>query len=95
MTKLANEQGATDTQENLQDAVYPSPGGSDEFVPIFMSRNRMSRNKIDDLRGRFERSWGKDNAQTLSSGRAVEGGGTGMGRLWQWLHYMKDSGERT
>jgi ADP-sugar diphosphatase len=53
MTKLANEQAGTDTQENLQDAVYPSPGGSDEFVPIFMSRKRISRDKIDGLKGRL------------------------------------------
>jgi ADP-sugar diphosphatase len=54
LTRLANEQADTCTgQENLQDAVYPSPGGSDEFIPIFLLRKRMSRDEIRDLNGKL------------------------------------------
>jgi ADP-sugar diphosphatase len=54
MTRLANEQaGPGNYQENLQDAVYPSPGGSDEFIPIFLSRKRMSRTEIEGLKGKL------------------------------------------
>lgn len=54
MTKLANERanGVTE-QEKLQEAVYPSPGGSDEFIPIFLSRKKMQRDKIEDLKGKL------------------------------------------
>jgi ADP-sugar diphosphatase len=54
MTRLANEQAGTGIgQENLQDAVYLSPGGSDEFIPIFLSRKRMSRAEIEGLKGKL------------------------------------------
>ena len=54
MTKLATQ--STDVridQENLQDAVYPSPGGSDEFIPIFLSRKEISRDEIEGLKGKL------------------------------------------
>jgi ADP-sugar diphosphatase len=35
LTKLALSQ-STSEGEDLQDAMYPSPGGSDEFIPIFL-----------------------------------------------------------
>jgi hypothetical protein len=35
LTKLALSQ-STSEGECLQDAMYPSPGGSDEFIPIFL-----------------------------------------------------------
>jgi ADP-sugar diphosphatase len=54
MTRLANQKTNNVTeQENLQDAVYPSPGGSDEFIPIFLSRRRMSRDEIEGLKGKL------------------------------------------
>lgn len=39
--------------ERLQDAVYPSPGGSDEFIPMFLWQKRMERARIEKLRGRL------------------------------------------
>ena len=54
MTKLANQStDAAASQGKLQDAVYPSPGGSDEFIPIFLSRKEMSRGDIEDLKGKL------------------------------------------
>lgn len=39
--------------ERLQEAVYPSPGGSDEFIPLFLCQKRMSRKEIDEMQGRL------------------------------------------
>ena len=33
--------------------MYPSPGGSDEFIPIFLSRKEMSRDEIEGLKGKL------------------------------------------
>ncbi|GFF74519.1 NUDIX family hydrolase, putative [Aspergillus lentulus] len=38
--------------ESLQRAVYPSPGGSDEFIPLFLCQKRMPRKEIESLQGR-------------------------------------------
>ncbi|EXJ80509.1 hypothetical protein A1O1_08654 [Capronia coronata CBS 617.96] len=47
-------QDATDADEpHLQAAVYPSPGGSDEFIPIFLVRKRLPRAEIDQLKGKL------------------------------------------
>jgi ADP-sugar diphosphatase len=39
--------------EALQNAVYPSAGGSDEFIPLFLCQKRMSRHDIEGLQGRL------------------------------------------
>ncbi|KAF7118773.1 hypothetical protein CNMCM5793_008398 [Aspergillus hiratsukae] len=39
--------------ETLQRAVYPSPGGSDEFIPLFLCQKRMPRKEIENLQGRL------------------------------------------
>ncbi|OJJ80210.1 putative NUDIX family hydrolase [Aspergillus glaucus CBS 516.65] len=39
--------------EALQRAVYPSAGGSDEFIPLFLCQKRMSRHNIEGLQGRL------------------------------------------
>ena len=39
--------------EYLQRAVYPSPGGSDEFIPLFLCQKRMPRKEIESLQGRL------------------------------------------
>jgi ADP-sugar diphosphatase len=54
MTKLANQRADDVTnEEGLQEAVYPSPGGSDEFIPVFLLRKRMSRIEIEGLKGKL------------------------------------------
>ncbi|EXJ71921.1 uncharacterized protein A1O5_04422 [Cladophialophora psammophila CBS 110553] len=40
-------------EEQLQSAIYPSPGGSDEFIPIFLARKTLPRPQIETLRGKF------------------------------------------
>lgn len=39
--------------ESLQKAVYPSAGGSDEFIPLFLCQKRMPRRQIEELRGKL------------------------------------------
>lgn len=36
LTELALNESKTEGGETLQNAMYPSPGGSDEFIPIFL-----------------------------------------------------------
>jgi ADP-sugar diphosphatase len=47
---LQSRQGG---EGNLQDGVYPSPGGSDEFIPLFLCQKRMPRRDIQNLQGRL------------------------------------------
>ena len=42
-----------DDDETLQKAVYPSPGGSDEFIPLFLCQKRLARRDIEGLQGRL------------------------------------------
>lgn len=42
-----------DYDHYLQKAVYPSPGGSDEFIPVFLCQKRMPRRDIQALQGRL------------------------------------------
>lgn len=39
--------------ETLQNAVYPSAGGSDEFIPLFLCQKRMPRRDIEELQGKL------------------------------------------
>lgn len=56
MTRLAlesqeSDQGSDET--HLQPATYPSPGGCDEFIPIFMARKTMSEEEIEGMKGKL------------------------------------------
>ncbi|RAH47658.1 putative NUDIX family hydrolase [Aspergillus brunneoviolaceus CBS 621.78] len=59
LTALALEPGAAGSEdeerggESLQKAVYPSAGGSDEFIPLFLCQKRMPREEIESLQGRL------------------------------------------
>ncbi|PWY75161.1 hypothetical protein BO70DRAFT_364240 [Aspergillus heteromorphus CBS 117.55] len=54
MTSLALQSGTeADDGEALQRAVYPSAGGSDEFIPLFLCQKRMARKDIEALQGRL------------------------------------------
>lgn len=90
MTRLANEQAGTDIgQENLQDAVYPSPGGSDEFIPIFLSRKRMSRAEIEGLKDKLTSLRDRGEKITLRICR-LDDLWKVCARPWQQLLYTKD-----
>ena len=51
MTEIALK--GQQTEEMLQLAMYPSPGGCDEFISIFLWEREMDRMQIDGLRGRL------------------------------------------
>lgn len=52
-TGLSSEDGGRGTEQHLQKGVYPSPGGSDEFIPIMMARKKMEGKDIEALRGKL------------------------------------------
>ncbi|RMZ75822.1 hypothetical protein DV737_g5124, partial [Chaetothyriales sp. CBS 132003] len=37
----------------LHDALYASPGGSDEFIPVLAARKRLNRRQIEELQGKM------------------------------------------
>ncbi|KAF2198053.1 hypothetical protein GQ43DRAFT_465932 [Delitschia confertaspora ATCC 74209] len=42
-----------DIKEKLQNAMYPSPGGCDEFIPLFLYQKRIPRPQLDEWRGKL------------------------------------------
>ena len=53
MTELALSNATSDEKERLQYAVYPSPGGCDEFVPVFLWQKRIRREKMREWQGKL------------------------------------------
>ena len=53
MTKLALSEGSSDEEEHLQQGVYPSPGGCDEFIPLFLYQKRIPRDQLKDWQGKL------------------------------------------
>ncbi|KAJ5709083.1 hypothetical protein N7493_010417 [Penicillium malachiteum] len=56
MTALAlqtESESESQDKEVLQKAVYPSAGGSDEFIPLFLCQKRMPRSEIEALQGKL------------------------------------------
>jgi 8-oxo-dGTP pyrophosphatase MutT (NUDIX family) len=76
MTSLALQAGQEpDYGERLQRAVYPSAGGSDEFIPLFLCQKRMPRVEIEALQGKLTGLRGHGEKITL---KVVE-----LGDLWK------------
>ncbi|KAF2187262.1 ADP-sugar diphosphatase [Zopfia rhizophila CBS 207.26] len=42
-----------DLREKLQNAMYPSPGACDEFIPLFLYQKRVPRSELDGWRGKL------------------------------------------
>ena len=53
MTELALPASSDSKTEHLQQGVYPSPGGCDEFVPLFLWQKRIPRGQLNDLEGKL------------------------------------------
>ncbi|KAF1949898.1 hypothetical protein CC80DRAFT_497123 [Byssothecium circinans] len=53
LTALALQDSRIPGHQSLQKAMYPSPGGSDEFIPIFLWEKELDRQEIEDLRGKL------------------------------------------
>lgn len=52
MTSLVIPEPTTQ-EELLQQGIYPSPGACDEFIPLFLSRQRMPRTEIESMKGKL------------------------------------------
>ena len=56
MTQLAVEslpEKESPDEGHLQVGLYPSPGGCDEFIPIFLARKKMDEREIEKLKGKL------------------------------------------
>ena len=53
MTELAIPGASSDQDEHIQQAVYPSPGGSDEFIPLFLWQKRVPRDQLKEWQGKL------------------------------------------
>lgn len=53
MTALAISKSENANGEKLQKAVYPSPGGCDEYIPLFLYKKRIPRSQMGEFRGKL------------------------------------------
>ncbi|KAI9790957.1 MAG: hypothetical protein M1833_001731 [Piccolia ochrophora] len=53
LTSLAIPATKSDIAEDLQRGVYPSPGGCDEYVPIFLHQRRVPREQLKEWQGKL------------------------------------------
>ncbi|KAL8786186.1 MAG: hypothetical protein Q9213_002956 [Squamulea squamosa] len=53
MTELAIPAASSDTDEHLQRAMYPSPGGCDEYIPLFLWQKRVPRGQLKEWQGKL------------------------------------------
>lgn len=50
---LSSSDDNDDKAERLQRGVYPSPGGCDEFVPLFLHQRRVPRSQLKEWQGKL------------------------------------------
>ncbi|KAI4199949.1 MAG: hypothetical protein LQ350_004301 [Teloschistes chrysophthalmus] len=53
MTEMAIPAAPSKNHEQLQQAMYPSPGGCDEFIPIFLWQKRVPRSQLKEWQGKL------------------------------------------
>ena len=53
MTEAAIPEADADSEERLQRAMYPSVGGSDEFIPLFLWQKRVPRDTLKQWQGKL------------------------------------------
>ncbi|KAI4215288.1 MAG: hypothetical protein LQ351_002187 [Letrouitia transgressa] len=53
LTELALPAASSDGEEVLQQAVYPSPGGCDEFIPLFLWQKKVPRSQLREWQGKL------------------------------------------
>jgi 8-oxo-dGTP pyrophosphatase MutT (NUDIX family) len=53
MTALAVPDPVQVNSEKLQKAVYPSPGGCDEYIPLFLYQKRIPRAEMKEFQGKL------------------------------------------
>jgi ADP-sugar diphosphatase len=96
MTKLAVQ--GHKVPENMQSAMYPSPGGCDEYIAIFLWEKEMDRLQIENLKGKLtgERTQQeKITLRLLNYERLLEVGGRDAKTLaaWSLYEYLKRTRE--
>jgi ADP-sugar diphosphatase len=92
MTQLAVQ--GHKAQESLANAMYPSPGGCDEYIAIFLWEKEMDRLQIENLKGKLtgERTeQEKITVRLLDYERLLEVGGRDAKTLaaWSLYEYLK------
>jgi ADP-sugar diphosphatase len=50
MSELAGDE--TESGEDVETAIYPSPGACDEFIPLFLCQKRLTRKHMEWLKGK-------------------------------------------
>ena len=98
MTKLAVK--GHRAPENLRSAMYPSPGGCDEFISIFLWEKEMDRLQIENLKGRLTGERAEQEriiVRLLGYERLLEVGARDGKTLaaWSLYEYLKRTGEIT
>ncbi|KAF4537750.1 Nudix family hydrolase [Lasiodiplodia theobromae] len=53
LTALALDKVENHTGEHLQNAMYPSPGGCDEYIALFLWEKVLNRQSIEKIKGRL------------------------------------------
>ncbi|KAF1809169.1 hypothetical protein P152DRAFT_476731 [Eremomyces bilateralis CBS 781.70] len=53
LTKLVNGYDDIPDHGTLEEAMYPSPGGCDEFISIFLCEKRVARHQLEDFKGKL------------------------------------------
>lgn len=53
LTGLALQDALAPESRHLERAMYPSPGGCDEFIRLYLWEKEMDRQEIEDLKGRL------------------------------------------
>ena len=53
LTDMALPKPTSNDEEFLQRGVYPSPGGCDEFVPLFLHQKRIPRDQLEEWSGKL------------------------------------------
>ncbi|KAI2488484.1 hypothetical protein Ptr902_02617 [Pyrenophora tritici-repentis] len=70
MSELATENSLK--EEGLRNAMYPSPGACDEFIPLFLCQKRLTSRHMEWLEGRVTGLGGEGERITLKLGKLSE-----------------------
>ncbi|KAF3766199.1 hypothetical protein M406DRAFT_346216 [Cryphonectria parasitica EP155] len=65
MTALALKDTDHPERTSLQTAMYPSPGGCDEYIALFLWEKDLDRQEIEDLKGKLTGERAQDESITL------------------------------
>lgn len=65
MTELALQDTNHPERASLKSAMYPSPGGCDEYIALFLWEKELDRQEIEDLKGRLTGERTQDEMITL------------------------------